>query len=447
MARQSKLTVFAHLDEEFVPAGNLTLIEENTDVIASEFAYGLLYLDRPNAIEVDPVSLSISHKQSIKKKKILPSSGLRMFGGIRDAAPDAWGRRVIEAKLKVPVNSLPESTYLLEAGSNRIGALDVRPNINAPTRYSRQSVTDLQYLMEAAERIEEGAAIPAKLEAIFDAGSALGGARPKATVRDDDGVLWLAKFQSTNEKINVPEIEAATLKLAALCGMSVPETKVIRTADRSAMLIRRFDRYWDKAGMPAPDIETALHSHPGDHLTEKQLHFVSGLTMLACDETAAREKSYADLAAAVRRYCHTEVIRENNRELFARMVYNIFVSNDDDHPRNHGFLWDPSLRGWRLSPLYDVMPRPTVATERFLFLGVGQAGRLATIDNAMSARKMFSISEGDAAAIIANIWEKMREWQVYFEEFGTSSRSIEQAANAFRHIDDISTAKLRAILP
>lgn len=447
MAQQNKLTVFAHLDDEFVPAGNLTLIEENTAVIASEFAYGLLYLDRPNAIEVDPVSLSVADKHVIKKKKILPSGGLKMFGGIRDAAPDAWGRRVIEAKLKVPVNSLPESTYLLEAGSNRIGALDIRPNIHAPARHSRQSITDLQYLMEAAERIEEGAAIPAKLEAIFDVGSALGGARPKATVRDDDDVLWLAKFQSTNEKLNVPEIEAATLRLAAQCGMSVPETKVIRIGDRSAMLIRRFDRYWCKAGVPAPDIETALHSHPGDHLIEKHLHFVSGLTMLACDETAAREKSYADLAAAIRRYCHTSVIRENNSELFARMVYNIFVSNDDDHPRNHGFLWDPALRGWRLSPLYDVMPRPTVATERFLFLGVGQAGRLATIDNAMSARKMFSLSEDDAASIIARIWEKVREWRVYFEEFGTSPRSIEQAASAFRHIDDISTAKLRASLP
>jgi serine/threonine-protein kinase HipA len=447
MAKNSKFVVFAHIEGEFVPAGNLAWVEEGTEVVASEFAYGLKYLERANAIEVDPVSLPIADKAAIRGKKLLPANNLGFFGGIRDAAPDAWGRRVIEAKFKAPANSLPESTYLLEAGSNRAGALDVRRELTSASHDRQNSIAGLQYLLEAAERIESGSPVPDHLEAIFEAGSPLGGARPKATVRDEHGLLWLAKFQSQQERLNVPEIEAATLRLAAQCGLSVPEVKTIKVGDRPVMLIRRFDRYWAEKDILPGRATSLLQTVPNPGLIEKRLAFVSALTILGCDETGARTKSYSDLAQAIRRYCHIDVIRENNRELFERMVYNIFVSNDDDHLRNHAFLWDPVLKGWRLSPLYDVMPRPTMATERLLFLGVGRSGRLATLDNALSAREMFSLSEREAAGAIAKIWAKVREWRVYFEEFGASVQSIEQAAPAFRHIDQISTAELRAKLP
>ncbi|PRC94325.1 type II toxin-antitoxin system HipA family toxin [Solimicrobium silvestre] len=447
MPNQKKLFVFAKIENEFAPAGILTLTEENTNVIASEFAYGTKYLERPNAIEIDPVSLSISPKKAIYKKKVAPVSDLRMFGGIRDAAPDAWGRRVIEAKLKAKANDLPESTYLLEAGSNRVGALDIRPDISSPAKDGVQSVADLHYLLDAAERIEEGAPIPAKLEIIFQAGASLGGARPKATVRDEQGVMWLAKFQSRHERLDVPNIEAATMHLASECGMTVPEVKVIQIGDRNVMLIRRFDRYWANVG-EAPPMEDALfRTTPGNGRVEKSLHFISGLTLLSCDEMQSREKSYSDLAHAIRKYCGQTVIRDNNRELFTRMVYNIFVSNDDDHPRNHGFLWDPTLAAWRLSPLYDVMPRSTIATERYQFLGVGQLGRVATLDNAITAKEAFNLSAQEATTIIADVWERVREWKSYFEKFGAPTESIEQATNAFRHIDKISTPKLRALLP
>jgi serine/threonine-protein kinase HipA len=447
MRKESTLFVFTHLAGEFVPAGRLSLIEDGPDLIASEFAYGLKYLERGNAIEVDPVSLSITDKEAVRGKALLPSGNLAFFGGIRDAAPDAWGRRVIEAKLKVPANSLPESSYLLEAGSNRVGALDVRVALNGPEFQGQSSVADLQYLLEAAERIEAGEPVPARLGSIFDAGSALGGARPKATVRDETGLLWLAKFQSRNEVLNVPEIEMATLRLAHECGLSVPAVKTVEFGGRAVMLIRRFDRFWGgKNVLPARD-EVLLESLPAAGLIEKRLAFFSGLTMLACDETDARQKNYGDLARAIRRYCHPEVIRDNNRELFARMVFNIFVTNDDDHLRNHGFVWDPALQGWRLSPLYDVMPRPAIASERQLFLGVGPMGRLATLDNALAAREMFSLSEREAGALIASVWAKVREWRVYFEQFGASAQSIDQAIKAFRHVDDISTPALRAKLP
>ncbi len=447
MATQTELAVFIHLDSAFVPAGLLTLTEENAELQASEFAYGQRYIDRPNALEIDPVNLPLRDKQAVRGKKLLPENALPFFGGIRDAAPDAWGRRVIEAKLKVPANSLPESVYLLEAGSDRVGALDVRPALTSPERQGNAPLTSLQYLLEAAERIEDGLPVPVYLEAIFNGGTALGGARPKATIRDEHGVLWLAKFPSKNERLSVPEIEAATLHLAKRCGMTVPAVCVRSVGSQQVMLIRRFDRYWSMPGVMPQSDEIFSNALPSGNMQEKRLGFVSGLTMLACDETAAREQSYGALAQAIRRYCHPEVIRENNRELFMRMVYNIFVSNDDDHLRNHGFIWDPSLKGWRLSPLYDVMPRPSGAYERYLFLEVGERGRIANLDNAMSAKEMFSLSERDACALIGQVWKEVREWKVHFEAFGASPKIIEQAEAAFRHIDDISTQQLRAKLP
>ncbi|MDB5754560.1 MAG: phosphatidylinositol kinase [Massilia sp.] len=447
MPSNKSLAVFAHLDTDFVPAGLLHLTEEGDKLLASEFAYGLRYLERTAALEIDPVSLSLKNKTEVRGKRLQPEGGLPFFGGIRDAAPDAWGRRVIEAKLKVSANSLPESTYLLEAGSERVGALDVRADIQSGAGQGHAVISDLAYLMEAAERIEAGLPIPAHLEAIFQGGSALGGARPKATVRDVEGVLWLAKFGSRNEHLNIPEIEAATLQLAVRCGMTVPPVRIEQVGERMVMLIRRFDRYWAMPGAPVEDLALSAAPDPAHGQIEKRLGFVSALTLMSCDEASARQQSYGLLAQAIRRHCHIDFIRENNRELFARMVYNIFVSNDDDHLRNHGFIWDPIHRGWRLSPLYDVMPRPSVAFERYLFLGVGPQGRLATLDNALGSHALFTLSEAEAAEIISKIWKEVREWRVHFETFGVSGRAIEQVAAAFRHIDDISSGALRNKLP
>ncbi|HEX4649207.1 MAG TPA: HipA domain-containing protein, partial [Steroidobacteraceae bacterium] len=245
----------------------------------------------------------------------------------------------------------------------------------------------------------------------------------------------------------VPAVETATLRLAGTAGLTVPPVKLIDLGSRTVMLIRRFDRYWAKPGRDAPLPEDLLSTTPAYGLAEKRLGFVSGLTLVACDETESLTKSYGDLAQAIRRYCHPRVIRENNRELFERLLFNIFVNNDDDHLRNHGFVWDPRLPGWRLSPLYDVMPRASLASERRLHLGVGPEGRLATIDNAYAGRETFTLSAEAAADSIAKIWRIVREWRVYFEEYRVSSDQIEKIAPAFRHIDDLSTRSLRKLIP
>ena len=214
MIKTEKQAVFSHLNGQWAPCGLLSLTEDGAQTQGASFAYGTQYMDRANAIEVDPVALGLKDKSDIKGKELFPPVGLPLFGGIRDAAPDAWGRRVIESKLKVPPNSLPESAYLLHAGSDRVGALDVRQNLKSDATVGIAATHSLQYLIEAADRIEEGLPVPANLEPIFVAGTAIGGARPKASVRDNDGVLWLAKFSGLREPINLPWVEYGTLLLA-----------------------------------------------------------------------------------------------------------------------------------------------------------------------------------------------------------------------------------------
>lgn len=427
-AKDVPLMAFAHLGGTWTPCGQLTLTEEGPRLLASSFAYGMNYLKRPGALEVDPVALGIADKAAVTAKRLLPVAGLPFFGGIRDAAPDAWGRRVIEAKLKVPANSLPESQYLLHAGSDRVGALDIRSHITDAPTAGASAWHSLAHLVEAASRIDEGLPVPAHLDVIFQDGSALGGARPKASIRDEQGILWLAKFASASDAMDVPTIEAATLLLAKETGQCVPPVRTLSLNDRSIMLIQRFDRYWSKAG------------------TECRMGFVSGLTMLGCDESESPNKSYADLADAIRRYCHPSVIRRDNEELFRRMVFNILVTNDDDHLRNHGFVWDPRLGGWALSPLYDVMPRAAVATDRYLHLGVGPQGRLATLDNALASHAKFTLSRAQACEVIVQVWGVAREWRVYFEQFGVPTEQMDRVATAFRHIDHVSSAQLRKLL-
>ena len=425
------LYVFAHLDGEFVPAGKLDLIEQGTQVVASSFAYGQRYLERVNAQEIDPLGLSLRDKNAVRGKLLLPTAGLNFFGGIRDAAPDAWGRRVIEARHKAPANSLPESTYLLEAGSERIGALDVRESLTTPGRYGSGSIQSLAYLMEAAERIESGLAVPERLAEIFVSGSGLGGMRPKVSVRDEQRNVWLAKFASRHDHLtDVAMIEQATLQLARRAGLNVPENRLIRVNNKSVLLIRRFDRGW-----------TASKTAP-DNPVEVRHHLISALTLLACDESDSPTKSYMDIVAAMRRYCAAPCIKADVEELYARMVFNILVSNDDDHLRNHAFLWDASA-GWRLSPLYDVMPRASLATERYLHLGIGPQGRVANLDNAYAAKDRFGLLPADAARLIDQVLRTVRRWKTHFASCGVSAQQIEAIAPAFRKLDEVASAALR----
>lgn len=449
MATARDLIVFAYLagpENRFVPAGRLTLTEAPSPnpaarELASAFAYGTRYLERPDSFELDPVSLSLMDRSAVRGQLLYPLNALPEFGGLRDAAPDAWGRRVIEARRKVPANTLSEADYLLEAGGDRVGALDVREALDKPARPSASGLRSLDYLLQAAEAVEAGVPVPAQLMDILGAGASAGGARPKATVRDDEGGLWLAKFPARNDAFDVARAETCTLELARRCGLTVPEVRHRDIGNRSVMLIRRFDRFWANPGEYPP--AGPLHdTRPGEQRTESRTPFVSGLTMVGCSEYESPDKSYGDLAHAIRRHVHPEHIARDNEELFARMVFNIFVSNDDDHLRNHGFIRDPRVGGWQLSPLYDVVPRPGVAYERRLHLHLGAEGKTATLDNALTRFTAFLSDRATAIAVIRRVWGEVRQWKTVFESFGAPSLLIDQVVSAFRPLEEIASPSL-----
>jgi serine/threonine-protein kinase HipA len=452
-ATTRELAVFAWLPEKpvgrFVPAGLLQLTElvganPNNRELTSRFAYGLGYLKRPEAVEVDPVSLGLADREAVRGQQLFPVNGLGEFGGIRDAAPDAWGRRVIEARRKVPANSLSEADYLLEAGGDRVGALDVRPGLHSEASPSASDLHSLSYVMQASEAVEQGLPVPAHLEAFLGAGPSAGGARPKASVRDEAGALWLAKFPAKGDAFDVARAEACTLELARRCGLTVPEVRYLLIGGKPVMLIRRFDRYWAPEGA-LPPVDLALHdSRPGAGLVEGRVPFASGLTLVACSEFESRTKGYADLAAAIRRHVRPASIKSASEELFARMVFNIFVSNDDDHLRNHGFVFEHRLGGWVLSPLYDVVPRPGHAHERMLHLEVGDQGKLATLDNALSRFAAFTAARADAVALVRRVWGEVRQWKTTFEEYGADAKLMGQVSSAFRRLEDIASPALVA---
>src|SRR2546423_6777109 len=237
-ATEQKLYVFTYLDTEWVPCGQLTWPEEGGKRSASPFAYGLRYRQRPGALELDPVSLSLRDMDLIRGTALFPPNNPPLFGGIRDAAPDAGGRGVIESRLKVPANSLPESSYLLHAGSQRVGAIDIRSSRDSAATLGVGNWDNLEYLMDAAQRIDEGLPVPAPLEEIFAEGSALGGARPKGTVRDEERGLWLAKISRREDAVLGSRLSTGALELAGASRLTAPPVRLGRFGFPAGKAIR-----------------------------------------------------------------------------------------------------------------------------------------------------------------------------------------------------------------
>lgn len=416
-------TVFIHLAGamEAVPAGQLVVQEEGPRVVSSTFGYGKKYLERQQAAPIDPISLPLDGALSGKEQLYEPVNNLLMFGAIRDSMPDAWGRRVIENKMRVEPNSLRESEYLMQSGTNRFGALDFRPHASSKAETKAlPHIADLPYLLEAADKVQNHEPVPLHLRQLFDAGPSMGGARPKAVVAHK-GKAWLAKFDAKDDAFDVPGIEQACLELARECLLNVPETDIVTVAGgKKVMLIERFDR----EVLPSGEFG--------------RRHVASALTMLGLHENESPTSSYASIARRIAQLGTKDRVKIDSEELFGRMIFNILVGNDDDHLRNHAFVWDPSHRGWMLSPLYDVLPKPQHGSNRFLHLGVGAQGRLATLDNALSHAGQFGILPNRAKEIVNRIAGKVREWRTFFEStMGLSTASCDKVASAFRKPSEI----------
>lgn len=399
---------------EAVTAARYQLIIGRDGTAMGKLVYGKSYMARPDCVEIDPVEL---------KLRVPTYSTARMggaFGALRDAAPDGWGRKLIEKRLGA-ATELPEIQYMLNAPEDRAGALGFGLGVIPPPPVRMFNKTmDLGKLMDLADRIIAAESnpddpVPAgpdaeQAEQLLKAGTSMGGARPKATVEDGD-CLWLAKFSHQKDRWNNPRIEHAMMQLAGLCGISCAETRMETIGDRDVILVKRFDRHRAEAGY--------LRSR-----------MVSGLTMLGADEDERAKWSYLMLADEVRR-CAGQQNTKELPELFRRICFNVLISNTDDHPRNHAFL--AKGRDWVLSPAYDLTPTPSVAiSERNLAMSFGDWGRYANRTNLLSQSHRFGLSDEEAEHIVDTMTEVVRtQWYGVCRHVGVTERDCELIHSAF----------------
>jgi serine/threonine-protein kinase HipA len=356
------------------------------------FNYGRSYLERANAIALYNPELPL-------QPGILPLlNGLSMPSCIRDAAPDAWGRRVIiNRKLgargkEIDAVDLHELTYLLESGSDRIGALDFQLS---STQYVARDAAPatLDELLNAANNVEKGVPLSPDLEKALLHGSSIGGARPKALIASNDK-KYIAKFSSQNDLYNVIKAEFVAMRLAAEVGISAAQVSLKHVSGKDVLLIERFDREKVKGGW------------------HRRL-MISALTMLELDEMFARYASYENLATIIR-HRFTEP-KKTLRELFARMLFNVLCGNTDDHARNHAAFWNG--RDLTLTPAYDICPQARSggeATQSMLITGNENFAKIAVC---LKAAQSFLLSDDEALALAEHQIKVVQErWTSICEE-------------------------------
>lgn len=391
---------------EWAPCASLKVREVGAGAFQGTLTYGRRYLERPNVVALDPYHLPLSTRPlQFTKLKGIP-------GAVRDASPDAWGRRVIQARLARPEADIAEMDYLLNgpddgAGYLRFGLSVSPPGPSRPFNRTHQ----LQALVEVAEQLEETGKLPHEVLESLEPGTSMGGARPKATVEDQHRI-YLAKFPEKRDPHNMQRIEYATLEMARAAGLRVCEARLERVGQADALLLLRFDREWN------PDAQAYA-----------RYGLVSGLTILDAEDgyTGREQWSYRLLADELRR--RSARPDDDRRELFARMVFNAMVTNNNDHPRNHALL--RTSAGWRLSPAYDIVPVPLMSQERRdLALEVGRFGRVASLYNLLSDCGAFGLSVGEAQAQIERMLDVVRHWREFFVRHGVEARSIEMLEQA-----------------
>jgi serine/threonine-protein kinase HipA len=376
---------------EPVVAGKLTADADNLI-----FNYGKSYLNRKNAISIYDAELPL------KSGVLPPLSGLAMPGCIRDGAPDAWGRRVLINKklgLKgVDADSihLDELTYLLESGSDRIGALDFQ--LSAVDCVPRTSVNvTLHELLQSAERVEKGIPLTTELDQALHDGSSIGGARPKALI-EDDSAKYIAKFLSSTDLYNVVKAEFVAMRLASLIGLNVAPVALTKSSKKDVLLIERFDRNLTGQGW-------------------QRKCMVSALTLLGLDEMMARYASYEDLAEIIRHKFTDALV--TLRELFSRLVFNILSGNTDDHARNHAAFWDGQML--TLTPAYDICPQSRSGNEASQAMLISGDNRMSRISACLEAAHHFLLSEKEATAIVEHqISAISKNWNIVCKAAGLS---------------------------
>jgi serine/threonine-protein kinase HipA len=418
--------VYIHLDEGPVPAGILETAGTGREA-GARFRYGRRYLQRSDRLPIDPVQLPLTEPDD--DREYITEEGFALFNGIRDAAPDGWGRHLMDRA--AGAQALSELDYLVATGESRVGALAFGTDLSGPRRIVPWAEADgaegdidgedLDFagMLEAVRELDTAEGLPPKHRRFLVRGSSLGGARPKATA-EFDGRQWIAKFGRPDDRSPMCRVEYVTMKLAERVGITVPTVRLEKVLGQDIYLVERFDRVRNDKGY-------------------RRVPFISGLTILGAHESESMGQSYRGLADQLRRLGSAPT--EDAKELWRRMIFNILCNNNDDHLRNHGFLWDG--RGWRLSPGYDIVSFPQVGTERDLAIGVGHGGRRATIENALSDIAGFGLSRSEAVSMARSMQRIVKaNWEKLCVESGLSALEIDRLRSCYIACDEqIQAAK------
>jgi serine/threonine-protein kinase HipA len=348
-----------------------------------------------------------------------------LFGAIGDSAPDRWGRvlmrraerRRAEREGQTP-RTVREIDYLLmvddeaRQGALRFAEREGGPFLreHGPTKIP--PLIELPRLLSAADHVLSDTDSDEDLRLLLAPGSSLGGARPKASVRDRDGHLLIAKFPNKGDEVNTVLWEAVALTLAEKAGIPVPAWRLETVADRPVLLLRRFDR---DEGTRVP--------------------FLSAMSMLDAKDNEAR--SYLEFVDILRQ--HGAAPKEDMHALWRRIVFSILISNTDDHLRNHGFLW-PGPAGWRLSPAYDLNPVPTDIKPRILTTAIDLEDGTASLKLALKVASYFELSDDEAHKIAGQVGQAVAVWRRAAKKIGLSAPEIDRMASAFEH-DDLKAAQ------
>ncbi|MGE0393226.1 MAG: type II toxin-antitoxin system HipA family toxin [Vicinamibacterales bacterium] len=345
---------------------------------------------------------------------------LPMFGAIGDSAPDRWGRALMrraerrraEREKQTP-RTLQEIDYLLlvddeaRQGALRFAETPGGPFLREDGATRTPPLLELPQLLSASDRVVDDQETDDDLRLLLAPGSSLGGARPKASVRDRDGHLAIAKFPRRDDEYNTVLWESVALNLAQRAGIPVPEARVEAVSGRPVLLLRRFDR----AGA-------------------QRIPFLSSMSMLGARDNQAH--SYLEIVDALRQ--HGAAAKEDMQGLWRRIVFNILISNTDDHLRNHGFLY-AGEGGWRLSPAYDLNPVPVDVKARVLTTAINEDDGTASLDLALSVAGYFELDEDRARGVAAEVGRAVARWRQEASSLGLPEPQIGRMASAFEHAD------------
>ena len=384
------------------------------------FEYAANWFDGLGGFSLEPAL-------ALTRGTFAPPAGQAIFGSIGDSAPDTWGRRLMQraerrqaAKEGRAVRTLGESDYLLGvADETRLGALRFRHAgddvFQAPLRDGVPALIELGRLLQVTERILRDEETDEDLQLIFAPGSSLGGARPKASVIDQHGALAIAKFPKETDDYSMETWEEIALRLARRAGIATPHHELVQVAGKAVLLSRRFDRAGEGGGT-------------------RRIPFLSAMAMMGAKD--GERGSYPEIVDALSQY--GAQAKRDAEELYRRVVFNVLISNVDDHLRNHGFLWlGPA--GWTLSPAYDLNPVPSDLKARILTTNIDLDEGTCSLDLLESAAEYFGFGLATARIVIRDVALVTATWAETAKAVGARPAEITRMASAFEH-DDLRRA-------